>query len=189
MEWYGYANMIAKRNELMNRKCGEITKLLAQDGYRSVVIKGQANATIYPYPEYRTSGDIDIWIDGKRKQIIYYLLKHAEVKHIQFHYADYNILSDVEIEAHFIPSMLYNFFDNNRLQDIFEQERNNSMENIVTLQDGSKIGVLTPRANVMMQLAHMYGHFLFEGIGLRQPVDFYLLLKKQNSQSMKKTIN
>ena len=70
MEWYGYANMIAKRNELMNRKCGEITKLLAQDGYRSVVIKGQANATIYPYPEYRTSGDIDIWIDGKRKQII-----------------------------------------------------------------------------------------------------------------------
>lgn len=50
------------------------------------------------------------------------------------------------------------------------------MSNHVELYDGNCINMLTPRANVLMQIVHMYRHFLFAGVGLRQIADLYATL-------------
>lgn len=109
MRWFGYSNISVGRNSVLNKKCSEIINVFAKDGYRSLIMKGQANASLYSKPNYRTPGDIDIWLEGDRKQIIKYLKNKAHVSHIQFHHADFDILPDVEIEVHFNPTLLYNF--------------------------------------------------------------------------------
>ena len=42
-----------------------------------------------------------------------------------------------------------------------------------------KIAIPTPEFNVIFQLSHIYNHVLHEGIGLRQFVDYYYLLKSE----------
>ena len=47
MKWLGMAAKIQQRNELMNRKCVEVQRLLAEDGMRSSILKGQGVAELY----------------------------------------------------------------------------------------------------------------------------------------------
>ena len=183
MKWYGYAQLLITRNSMLNQKCEEISSILGSDGFRSVILKGQANAIYYPIPEERTPGDIDIWIEGNRKYVIDYISSKIELDHVQFHHTGFNILPDVDIEAHFHPTVIFNYFGNKRLQQIFLEEQNASMENWVESSDGYKFRKLTMRADVLMQVGHLYRHFIHQGIGLRQVLDLFLLLTK-NSYSL-----
>ena len=68
-EWIGLNEQIRVRNLLVNKRCGELTKYFAEAGFRTCILKGQGNALMYPDPLSRTSGDIDIWVDGMRDEI------------------------------------------------------------------------------------------------------------------------
>ena len=77
--------------------------MLAKDGCRSCVLKGQANASYYPKPELRSSGDIDIWVspvdsvglDEDRKKVAEYVIEHEDdYVRMQYHYIDYHVFKD-----------------------------------------------------------------------------------------------
>jgi len=69
LEWIGQSEQIKAQNLLLNKRCGEITKLFSDAGFRTCILKGQGNALMYPDPLSRNSGDIDLWVDGSRKEI------------------------------------------------------------------------------------------------------------------------
>ena len=54
------------------------------------------------------------------------------------------------------------------------------MNNNVDLPIGKSISIPMPFFNIILQLTHIYRHFLFEGIGLRQVMDYYFVLRAQN---------
>ena len=97
--------------------------MLAKDGCRSCVLKGQANASYYPKPELRSSGDIDIWVspvdsvglDEDRKKVAEYVIEHEDdYVRMQYHYIDYHVFKDVEV--HFCPIVLFNSRENDVLR-------------------------------------------------------------------------
>ena len=48
MQWMGDAETIRGLNKLLNDEAARLTKLFADEGRRSAILKGQANARLYP---------------------------------------------------------------------------------------------------------------------------------------------
>lgn len=65
-QWIGRIQMIKSRNKQLNEHCLELQQILATDGFDSCNLKGQGNALLYPNPLRRQSGDVDIWVRGKK---------------------------------------------------------------------------------------------------------------------------
>lgn len=183
----GDAQQISEMNELLNCEAARLTQLFADKGHRSAILKGQANARLYPSPLSRTPGDIDIWVDGGRESVVamlreMHLMDGQEEKTgeatVSYHHVHLPLNEkEVSVEVHFRPSSgNYNPLTNRRLQQWLEQE----------IQYGSmgKEGFNVPsvRFALVMQLAHIQRHFLEGGIGLRQVCDYYYLLKNSTEE-------
>ena len=69
---------------------------------------------------------------------------------------------------------------NARLQKWISENRESQFNHYVRLPDTDKdIAVPTCEFNIVLQLAHIYGHVLQSGIGLRHLIDYYYLLKSK----------
>ncbi len=47
LDWYSYAEQIKEQNRIVNRRCKEVTKLFAEAGYETCILKGQGNGLMY----------------------------------------------------------------------------------------------------------------------------------------------
>lgn len=170
IQWIGVTSMIRERNELINTKCQELMERLNRDGMRCCVLKGQGVAALYGDLSLdRQPGDIDIWLDGSRDRVIDYVMsivptKEFDQKHIHFHLFD-----NVEIEVHWIPVYRNSPKFDKILGKYFEKERDRQMSNG---------GFPTVDFQLIHQLLHLYSHYVYEGVGLRQMMDLYFSQNK-----------
>ena len=64
-----------------------------------------------------------------------------------------------------------------RLQNWFKRNADLQCSNVVSLPDGAgDIAIPTMAFNVVYQLTHLYHHFFDEGIGMRQIIDYFLVV-------------
>lgn len=84
---------------------------------------------------------------------------------------------------HYRPSFMNNPIHNSRLQRWFERKADVQFKHYVELPDGvGSICVPTMDFNIVYLLAHVYHHLLHEGIGLRQIIDYFYLLRHSNDE-------
>lgn len=189
LKWLGLIAKVAQRNKEVTEACREVTELLEKDGFHSCVLKGQSNLVNYPEElrSCRTAGDIDIWLmphenglggvmeplSVRRKRIVAYVNQKVGKQHVLYHHVDLPIVltGAVDVEAHFTPSWMKSPIANKRVQRFFEEE----WMNIEKVTDG--YCVPSAKMNVVYQLMHVYRHLFNEGIGLRQVLDYYFVLK------------
>ena len=179
MEWVGYAQQIEVQNKLLNKRCVEFSEMLQKDGFECCILKGQGNALMYPNPLLRTSGDMDVWLKGKSiSDAVEYSRKHFPAAKACYHHVDFGDYEGVEVEIHYRPSFRNNMVANFKLQRWFEEHKKEQFLNSKELPEGvGTINVPTWEFNVVFQLCHIYQHVIKEGIGLRQIVDYYYLLR------------
>lgn len=184
LQWYAMVEQIRRQNELLNRRSVEATAFFRRLGYRSCILKGQANATQYPDPLRRTPGDIDIWVEGERRELIALAREHCEVKGgrrkvpVQFHDVDIDLFPDVEVELHFYPTMLFCPWRHFRLQRVMRSFQDEAMTNAVVLPGGvDEICMLPARPNLLLQIIHLRKHLIAGGVGMRHVIDFFCLLR------------
>lgn len=182
MEWIGYASQIEAQNRVVNDRCIKIVEQFKNVGYHCWILKGQGNAMMYPQPLLRTPGDIDVYVllkDKKeQKELIRYVRMENPHAKACYHHIDYGLFGDVEVEVHYRPSFLNNLMYNHRLQKWFEYHTE-STEIIEMPEEAGSIRIPNWEFNVVFQLAHIYNHIIHEGIGLRQIIDYYYLLKNE----------
>jgi hypothetical protein len=211
LSWAWYAMQIEKENCLMNRECARLTLLFAKEHRRSAILKGQANARLYPNPLSRQVGDIDIWVEGGRDKVIE-LLRKLEMMdeigdlpvegkatltkhHVHLPAKEQGIV----VEVHFLPSSgNCNPCTNRRMMKWLEKEIIQTQ--IWVTGDGDyksthhesratnslqQFCVPSVKFALVMQLSHIQRHFLEKGIGLRQVCDYYLLLQHSTSDDRK----
>ncbi|MBR2089465.1 MAG: nucleotidyltransferase family protein [Fibrobacter sp.] len=159
-------------NNHMNQESARYTHLFMEYGFKSVILKGQANARLYPDPLARQAGDIDIWVPGGYDKVKSLLLELGLVsendvpskknRHIGFR------CKGIEIEVHHRPAEIS--FNNKEFQEVLRTELDNS-----TL---TPEGFYAPsiRFALIMQLEHLYRHCIREGVGLRHFMDYFVLL-------------
>lgn len=190
VRWMGEAEDIRRMNELQNQEAARLTRLFTEAGRRSAILKGQANARLYPDRLSRQVGDIDIWVEGGKKGVVALLMELGLVTELgstsvdgkptaSYHHVHLPPTKDhIIVEVHFRPSSgNFNPFTNRRLQRWLEQEIASSCQPV---DEG--FNVPSVRFALMMQLSHVQRHFLVSGIGLRQICDYYWLLKNSTEE-------
>ena len=177
MTWMGKAQQIRRQNRKVNTVAGKLFSMLREDGLRYCILKGQGNALMYPNPYSRTPGDIDVWIDASRERIIEYAQKKFELEDdIRLQHLETS-LDGVPVELHFFPCSMNNPIYHARLQKWFRRNADLQCSHFVGLPDGAgDIAIPTTAFNVIYQLTHLYHHFFDEGIGMRQIIDYFLVV-------------
>ena len=177
MTWMGKAQQIHRQNMKVNAVASKLFSMLREDGMRCCVLKGQGNALMYPNPYSRTPGDIDVWIDASRERIMEYAQKKFELgDDIRLQHLEAS-LDGVPVELHFFPCSMNNPIYHARLQKWFRRNADLQCSHIVGLPDGAgDIAIPTTAFNVIYQLTHLYHHFFDEGIGMRQIIDYFLVV-------------
>ena len=177
MTWTGKAQQIRRQNMKVNAVASKLFSMLREDGMRCCILKGQGNALMYPNPYSRTPGDIDVWINASRERIMEYAQKKFELgDDIRLQHLETS-LDSVPVELHFFPCSMNNPIYHTRLQKWFRRNADLQCSHIVGLPDGAgDIAIPTTAFNVVYQLTHLYHHFFDEGIGMRQIIDYFLVV-------------
>jgi len=172
MLWASDAETIRGLNELLYQEAARLTRVFAEKGRKTAILKGQANARLYPDKYARQPGDIDIWVEGGKDSVLALLPNHPKVAYHHVHLPANE--QGVTVEVHFRPSSgNFNPMTNRRLQRWLERE--------ILSASMVEEGFCVPSISfaLVMQLAHIQRHFLAAGLGLRHICDYYWLL--QNS--------
>lgn len=183
-DWMGMAAQINMKNELVNQQCVELQKRLAAMGYRSCILKGQANLPNYNSAAgesetdlglMRQSGDIDIWVEGGREKVVELVNSICPTKEIRETHAQLHVFDETEVEVHYRPGLIRDFRRNRRLQAFFQEHAEECFTNRVMLPCGE---IVAPKVefNAVQQQLHIYHHLFDSGIGLRQVMDYYFVL-------------
>lgn len=173
-EWYALHLQTIAANKHQCERAKELSILLANNGYRNCVLKGQGTALYYDSPELRQCGDIDIWVEGDRDDILNYARNHGyKIPHIDIKHSDIEFFEDVPVEVHFLPSWMYNPATNKRLQQFFDEQAEKQFGNY-DVEAG--FTHTTIEFDLVYSLVHIYRHIFSEGIGLRQLMDYYYIL-------------
>lgn len=172
--WIGNVTQIESQNRVLNQSTEIICRFFKDNGVRSCVLKGQGVAQLYPMPLRRQPGDIDLWVEGSRDGTIRFLNKQfLNIGKIVFHHVDSEIIQGVATEIHFMPGYLHNPLRHRRVQRFYKRCANEQFSNIDEILG---FAYPTPRFNAVYILAHIFMHFLYEGVGLRQLIDYYYVL-------------
>lgn len=149
----------------------------------------------------RTAGDIDVWcmlpsnypLDGELdvsgtahncsdiRGVIEYVMKLHQLvgtkphDGVRYHHVDAPAINGIRVEVHFRPLFLDSPIRNRRLQKWFKDNEQFGLHD-------AKIGdcvmpTPTNSFNVIYQLCHIYRHLFDEGVGLRQLLDYYFVLR------------
>lgn len=137
-------------------------------------------ATLYgEFSALRQSGDIDVllWKDGlslkeNRKAVMELARGLDSEASGSEHHVHAHIFSDTEVELHFEPSYFCNPWANRRFRRWGEEHR----EDMVCCEE---LGFMVPDAeyNIVFMLSHIFRHYVSEGVGMRQLMDYYFVLR------------
>ena len=178
MKWATEAEDVRALNALLNSESKRLTDLFEVEGYHTAILKGQANARLYPDPMSRQPGDIDIFVDGGLERVAALLTRLGLIeegeKPIGHHWHLPEGFSEVIVEVHHRP--LPRTDSDTRHTDRIMAYLQGEFETATTFcPEGFRVPSIAYA--LVMQLSHLRRHAITGGgIGLRQVVDYYVLL-------------
>lgn len=184
LQWLGFASVIKEENQKANKRCVKLINYFQEQGLNCSILKGQGNAALYRNGDIdlrllRQSGDIDLWIGGGREKVLKQLNTLFKELDSDYKHAHAPFFSDTEVEVHWMPDFLMNLFLNRKLQRFWKEHEAEICTDIVELPDGTgSINVPSVAMNRFYILLHCYRHIFFEGLGLRQVMDYYFVLRQ-----------
>lgn len=187
LQWIGLCQQIEVQNSVTTKTCIQICDRLDKNGFNACVLKGQSNYRYYPaeMKNRRSCGDVDVWVVPKAE------CKHPVKEVVEYVDANYNMdvlcwlhngftdENGVPVEVHFRPSFMSEPCKNRRFQKHFSDIL--SCRTLATI-DGAEIPCMKVDEDVIYQMNHLYRHLIDEGVGLRQVVDYYYMLKAWNKE-------
>lgn len=202
LAWIAQAQMIERQSRKLNATTAAVYQRIKKLGAECCILKGQGNALLYQNPLARTPGDVDVWVisneklgirnytggrEGLRAIAAALAEGHGTIGHESYNHIEMTV-DGIPVELHPTPAILNCPLHNRRLQNWLEANAKAQGTNMVELPDGcGEIAIPTIDFNLVYQLLHLYHHHLFEGIGLRQFVDYALLLKSRENTIDRKT--
>lgn len=152
----------------------ELVNLLSSAGFDFAIMKGMANAVLYPVPELRKSGDIDFLVREDEYESVYQLLlDNGYSKTEELDKAEYHVVltkDDVVFELHKRPggTKMDGSPESQALIDFFSH----GLDNVGYVEvDKYYFPVLPTLQKGMTLLIHFAGH-MREGVGIRHLLDW-----------------
>lgn len=152
---------------------------LEQAGINAVLMKGAGLAALYPSPDRRYWGDVDLYVGPEQYHPACAVMRATFPEALKFdeeldHYKHYNLIADgVSIEIHRVSMSLTHPRDI-RLYARMEKYGMSTGEGLMI--NGERFRVPEPTFNTLMVFLHSWEHMLSGGANLRQLYDVEVLL-------------
>ena len=180
LRWLSDSESIRRRNMRMDRASAYVYNKVCTAGFRCCILKGQGNALLYPHPSSRTPGDVDVWVMANREELRHIALSLTEGDGSSLQESLNHIgltVHGVSVELHSTPALLNSPLHNSRLQKWLKRNADLQCSNRIALPNNAgEVAVPTVSFNIIYQLCHLFHHCFYEGVGLRQIVDYYFVL-------------
>ena len=166
------------RNQAMNAFIGKTVQLLRDRGVYTLLVKGQGVAQCYARPQWRSSGDIDFFLDAenyeKAKGVLTPLASHIDEEDNRRLHLGMTI-DEWTVELH---GTLDTEFSNrvNKGVDAIQQEIFTQRKVRVWKDGDTDVFLPAPDEDVVLVFTHILEHFFIGGVGLRQLSDWCRLL-------------
>lgn len=182
-KWMVYAQNIAAQSQHKREVVRKMGGWLAEEGLATMIIKGFSLAVLYPQPDLRECGDIDIYSGKDYAAVNACLNKHGlHIGRADGHHVHINI-DGISVEHHFA---LHNSRVKNGMEGPVEVlQQLATTKRRPTMLSG--ICFPNPTFTALFTAWHAHKHFLAEKIELRHVIDWALALK-QLSDTEAKTV-
>ncbi len=162
-------------NERIMAAQDDLVKVLNQSGVPYAILKGSSVAALYPKPELRVQGDIDVLINEKDYKRALEALSLKGYQHTPRNpsYDEMFYKDSVKIEIHKAISDL----PSGEVGDLIRTKLSSALVGVRNdVMDGHAFPVLQDRYQMLSLILHMRFHMLGTGLGLRQLCDYALFL-------------
>ena len=176
LEWIGEVFQIEQRNRQQIVVMNDLAGKWKQQGCRVMVMKGQANAVIYPKSEHRNPGDIDCYLfDDYARGNDIARQEGANVDESWYKHSVINYKGETfENHQYFVHTR-----DGKRgkklNEELVEQFKDKSED--IKVIPGTAVEMPPVQWTAMFLTYHACAHFISEGLRLKQILDWAMFLK------------
>ena len=170
LQWIGNCQIIEAETKKLEEAAETVVEYFHKNGFACQILKGCSVGRYYPNPLRRSSGDIDVWLDGSRKKIYDFARvfdKDGKLYGVNYHHIHFHLIDGVHIEVHLWPSYLSSPLRNWRLHKFCNLHR--------PTIEATRPSLTFDRVFIML---HCYRHICGHGVGLRQIMDYFCILKQ-----------
>lgn len=177
-KWMVYAQNVAQQSQYKREVVKKIGSWLAEDGLSTTILKGFTLSILYPDPDLREFGDIDIFSGADYEAVNAVFARHGvRVEGVDGHHA-YLKVDGISVEHHFA-------FHNTKVKNgLVGPEKFLQKIAVTDSQFTAMPGICfpSPAFTALFVGWHAYEHFLQEKIELRHVIDWVLSVKRLNVQ-------
>lgn len=181
MDWMGEYTKIVRQNTKTNEAVANLAKFMQSKDIGFFVFKGQTIASYYPFPEIRTSGDVDFYVFKKDWDRAKSLLEKGVTitddhsgQHLEF------TKDGIPFEMHYHTAAFASSSEQRYWDELIESYFEEVLDHVVI--NGVEVPTLPPTLNAIYLFVHIYHHFLKEGIALRQFIDWMMFFEAKHDE-------
>ena len=180
LQWIGQATMMERMYVRHWERIGELADFYKQHGIRMLLLKGCGCSLCYPKSEHRPTGDIDVYLFGKKYEADALVEKRLGIRvHREYHKHSTFNYGGVEVENHakFIDDVSHksNIRFERILMSVLDKEEclPCAIDNVL---------LPSPTFNALFLLRHTGEHFASNEITLRQVLDVGTFFQRYHSK-------
>ncbi len=181
MSLFANALQIEEAHQHHTRIISKLAEFYAEYGIKMMVLKGYGLSLLYPHPNHRPCGDIDIWLFGEQERADK-LLHEKKGVGIDYGHQHHTVffVDGVMIENHFEFVNVISHLSNNDI----EQELHKIIDKEQFIPDNNINNVYYPSANfnALFLLRHTAAHFASSEIALRHVTDWAMFVKHHHKE-------
>ena len=186
VELYARIKSIEQGNDNVNKNLVSFVQFMERKDVDYIIVKGQVTGALYPTPNARMSGDIDLYFVGENYNRIKNLVeqrlgrklgKLSDGKHVEFR------INGVVYELHDKLSRLATRKHQEYWDRKIDQAIREKTDNVVI--DGKDVKTLSGTYNAIYVFVHLFYHMTASGVGLRQLCDWTMVLKAADNNYRK----
>ncbi len=181
MNLFSHTMQVEKMYHKHEKVIRELAKFYAEHGIKMMVLKGYGLSLLYPKPNHRPCGDIDIWLFGEQERADKLLHEEMGVT-IDYGHQHHTVFSvgGVMIENHF---EFVNVLSHRSNRDI-ELELRKTIKGGGLIRDERIDNVYYPPVNfnALFLLRHAAAHFAGSEIALRHVTDWAMFVKRYHKE-------
>ena len=169
-----------------------VVSILKQNGIPVIVLKGLATGSLYPVPELRKSGDVDLLVPNDipeaviRKVMLAAGFRLSEAQHANHHIA-FVTEEGIHVEIH---TMLAEPFAYKKLNRAIAKHGTMCWKHLHVAEImGVEFPILDKPFHAYELLLHMLQHFMYAGFGLKLLCDWVMIWRVNWSQEEKDLFN
>ncbi len=180
LQWALNVERIEQRYAVQRSVIARLAAFYGSHGMRMLLLKGYGLSLLYPRPEHRPCGDIDIWLYGRQAEADALMRREwgTEIDEDVHHHTTF-ALDGVMVENHYdfinIQSHLSNRTIERRLQELARE----SGERIEVA--GQSVELPSADFNALFLLRHAAMHFAAMEIGMRHVIDWALFVAREHA--------